>query len=142
MSRLTMCVMLFLLPVADWYGSTTVVQCLTSLGSMLPFDAPQTMLPMIAFEFRHLGGPHMKYQGSPVVHGGYRPDAFTGTEDAKPISWRISMARRGGDWHQVRFEYDWCRLDLTKPTGESASGHDISSISMNVFLWMGGTLHI
>jgi len=55
-----------------------------------------------------------KIANPPLAPGGYRPDAFTDAEDAKPMSWGISMARSGGEWYLVRFECDLTRLDLTK----------------------------
>ena len=46
----------------------------------------------------------------PAAPGGFRPDAFTDTRNAKPMIWGISMAHEGGDVYLIRFD---CKLPQT-----------------------------
>jgi len=48
----------------------------------------------------------------PKAPGGYRPDAFTGAENAEPMTWGIAMDARRGDPYLVRFECDLSGLNL------------------------------
>lgn len=57
--------------------------------------------------------PVARVVNPPVAPGGYRPDAFTGAENAKPISWGIAMDSHRGEWYLVRFECDLGELDLS-----------------------------
>ena len=45
-------------------------------------------------------------ENPPQAPGGYRPDAFTGANDAEPMRWGISMATYRGDPYLVRFDCD------------------------------------
>lgn len=59
--------------------------------------------------------PVARVANPPMAPGGYRPDAFTGAETARPMSWGIAMSGAHGDPYLVRFDCDLTGLDLTGP---------------------------
>jgi hypothetical protein len=50
--------------------------------------------------------PVARVANPPAAPGGYRPDAFTDSKNAEPMSWGISMRNCGGDVCLERFDCD------------------------------------
>lgn len=59
--------------------------------------------------------PVAKVVNPPAAPGGYRPDAFTDSKDARPMSWGLSMGYSQGDVYLERFDCDLTGLKL--PSG-------------------------